>query len=271
MSLRGGRLGDRRGNLMNKLMRLLRRAFALLAMTLVFFAPRLHAKDEVILNEGKTLSGTITNENAEEVTIKLGVNMVLRVDKSKIKQIKYDSKKKAAPAIWSPPPSAKATGGKPPSAVPSPTPQKPAVKSNMPLPTLSNPDLKFDVRKEGVVWIEETLRKLPKGKGGGDALPIDWKWSWSGVSRTDGDNFRWKEAVVASTITSRGEVEMEHVQVYREAVDSFAQALNLMETKNEAILRKDSETLFKDTRTRASKRLQGLERRQAGRKTAIKK
>src|SRR5436190_15260785 len=65
---------------------------------LIFLWTGLQA-DEVRLKEGKVVTGTITDEDENEITMDIGHKMVLHVEKSKIESIKRDAPPTPTPAL----------------------------------------------------------------------------------------------------------------------------------------------------------------------------
>jgi hypothetical protein len=110
--------------------------------------------------------------------------------------------------------------------------------------------------------------------------------SWSGVPENEGTAFKWKSAVIVSTITARypgwkvkpkvdppkierwngfiGEVEhrgAEKEQIYQRSVESLGAALSALRRPTENDLKNESEALFQKMQVQVEMRQKGLSRR----------
>ena len=72
----------------------MRKTIGIFLLMLIVADLAIQAEDTVYLKEGKVLTGTIMDEDAKEVTLNLGANMVLCVEKSKIAKIEREKLQK---------------------------------------------------------------------------------------------------------------------------------------------------------------------------------
>src|SRR5262245_51337040 len=140
----------------------------LAVITLLLSLGTLSAKDEILLKEGKTISGNIVHEDADEVTIDTFPNMSVRVEKSKIKEIKR-APKASRGNVWTPPneTSTVPVAGKP-AVDKSTAPAKATPPAVQPKPVILSfkPQVMIESRKEGGISVQEGLvHKLYKVKG----------------------------------------------------------------------------------------------------------
>ncbi len=190
--------------------------------------------DELVLQDGKTLKGTITKEDAHEFTILLGSNMVLRVAKDKVTKA---VRTPAAPASSR-------------HVVHMPVASTSTVKSSSaPVEKKEEPV----ARKPGVS-VERTIVSGPTG----------WETSWEGAADKEGDQFKWKWAVIRATITEGASPSLGkgRVGIYTDASQSFADQLAVLRAPSEKMLRDDSTRLFDEMKEKAAKKIKGFERRE---------
>lgn len=282
---------------------------SLLFFLFLFSFSPVFAKDEVVLKEGKTLSGKIIHEDDKSITITTFPNMVVSVEKSKVSEIKRTPKATKAP-VWTPPAQTSTATVKTSTAAvaASTAPAKPAAPAApvvQPKPEILaiRPISSTDTRKEGAInVVEVVVHRVHKVKGAqfSDVKSADhstvWTSTWSGTPEAFGDRFRWKEGLLQSTITvtlpawspavppkddqikawneflpRTADYEAGKVLLYKEKSRSLATALSELQSKNEASLREESNALIKKFRDQADKRIQGYERVQSTKKNAPKK
>lgn len=245
------------------------------------------AADQVVLKEGKTIHGTITQEDANEVSIKTGSNMYLRIDKSKVREIKRGPKTAPArPSVRMDQLTPAATVAAPaPSTPTAATPAAPAMKTEKPELLHMKAVSRTTSRKEGGVQIFDTLShqlyevKAAKFSEAKKAVShTDWTVTWKdGVLRStisvrapdwvpavkpsDEDILAWNQF-----IKEKGDYEAGRVKIYQETVNSLAGRLDQMVPQNDKSLQAESEGLVKKAQEQADKRIQGYMRR-----TALKK
>lgn len=187
--------------------------------------------DKVVLKEGKVLHGKITDENPSEITIKLGPNMFLRVDRNKIKKIIRKKKKKEnvrTVTMESIEKKEKKKAKEDAGSAKDPVKEQKTVSPPKKKDTLLNiePGDVVRVNKKDNITLFETLvyktykvtgkkyeqvsdqifnRESGKGfKQGRSRVPgkAVFKASWNGVSQKEGDAVRWAEISLYSTATA---------------------------------------------------------------------
>lgn len=269
-------------------------------LILMSAANRLRA-DEIILNDGNTLTGTITKEDASEYTIRLRKNMYLRVEKESVSRVIRSEKKKEEPnVIRLLPPPAKST-----------SPAAP-VKSTAPAPAVMNiveaargqerinKNVRisetiiyktYEVPGESLEEIKDHILDRANGKGvkvGPERVisNISWEPIWSGETGRGARGAKWNAAVIRATITvilpewkapdepnnetvidwnkfieDTEAYERGRIRIYGSALDSFSEALQGLRTPSEKELKLESDKLFDQMKVRAQKRQQGYVRR----------
>lgn len=211
----------------------------IIALVFFIFFP-LHA-DEIILKEGKTLSGTIVDEDEREYMMRLGENMFLKVEKSKVAKVTREKREKIQAIRLS---DLQPKAAPSPLGVKSSSPSAPAKAA--PKPSGAEPQI---TEKEGVTY-KEWIGKKPK------APPF--QAGWSGDAGKEDGQARWKSLVVESTVSDKVEG---HIEIYRQSLQAFGQSMMALREKDEGTLKTESETLFARTKDRAHKRIQGFDRR----------
>lgn len=264
--------------------------------------------DRIVLHEGKTLSGTILSENASEVTINLGQNMFLRIEKSKVREIIRTKKtrdvreniirldsltKSAAPA----------------------KPSRPAAG-----PAVKNPveGSKTHESQKGGLKLTETIRCQTYGISGntfdavktaildpdtGKGFRTEYRRepaktilenSWEGTSATDGGRAKWATVVIRATMTvvmprwiapkrpDAKSVEqwnaflaeeethnLGHVEIYDQALVSLGDTLIKLRAADAAALKKSSDDVVRRWKQQTALRQKGYDRRAAGREFSV--
>lgn len=215
------------------------------------------------------MSGTIVYEDKEKITMDLGANMVLHIEKSKVRHVVRSPKQEDPRAVNKP--------------KPTPTP----------VVNLKNPVEKSESHQttEGGVTLNQThrtvVRPVPPAETDFSNVSGDVRLeaSWSGTAIQEGANFRWNALVIQSTVTSslpswlpakpteeQGKVWSEtltkiddqlkgHVDIYNHAVQSFGPRLLSLRAATESDLKVESERTWKGMLSRTEKQQQGLTRR----------
>jgi predicted secreted Zn-dependent protease len=202
-------------------------AFAVVAMLSVNLSA-----DELLLKEGKTLTGKIVKEDEVEYTIRLSHNMYLRVEKTKVVKVTKDQPEseatpltqttvKKAVTVSTTSATTAATATPTPSstaAVPNPSPVASAAKipdSEIRTKDRTNHGFKiseqvinkiYTVRGDTMDAIKSDILDSEKGKGvkvgnKREASGSEWITAWNGASATEEGKFKWKSGVVVATIT----------------------------------------------------------------------
>lgn len=191
--------------------------------------PPLLQADEVILLEGKTIYGKITQENPEEVTILIRPNMFLRVEKDKIQKIVRPQPKPEKNIIRYVTQASTSAAASTPTAVdqsfvirqPEPSPkqteypplleaQERIEKNEYEVGVVRVQELvsykpffvngkTFDDIRENI--FDERIGKGPKQEGRRRASQSEWKTAWLGEAVKGAHEFAWKTALVTSTLT----------------------------------------------------------------------
>ncbi len=228
---------------------------------------------EVMLKEGKVITGVITEEDEQEITMLLGHKMVLHVDKSKIESIKRDPAPTPIPNRNAPPlpppvkPKNAAAGDE----------AKQTVLDNVTLIQVKRTALSPVIKEKAPDFSALTSR-------------IDFEGHWNGEPSKEGAEVKWKSLVVAATTTSTlpaweptGSVPEDLAKAWDERLADLTQRLvghadiysdmlkaagpNLMSLRgaSEADLKAKSERAWKDLLYRAENRRRGLVRRERNR------
>jgi hypothetical protein len=191
--------------------------------------------DKVILHEGKTITGKITQEDDNEVMIKVKGNMFLRVEKSKIKDIERTVKPvdtrpvvtlesvTKANATPMPTPTNSPVAAQPPAPAPAvtPTPQAAVSPVASPIPTPSAIPTKVNAAPSGPTTnVNEkvdrkgklTLRvvtdadvQMVKEQPVGNECGVESKVmaTWQGTPALEEGQAVWKNMVIMSSVTVR--------------------------------------------------------------------
>lgn len=267
--------------------------------------------DEILLKEGKTLYGTITQETDTELTVRLANNMYLRVARSKVVSIAKDPKPVRTTyrmPLKQPQPGVKkstATTTAPVSIVKS-TQSAPTIA---PTPGLRQARASVErkaVDKKPVRIVIDTVVSTyaVSGKTAGEAVKkstldkAGWRPNWFGTSAKDGTFYKWKEAVVVATVTvsypfwkegaapSLNPAEADawtaflsglvaeqegRSTIYERALDSLAEELAQLNASSEAALKDESARRFDVMQKNAAKKLKGYDRHVAERKKVLTK
>jgi hypothetical protein len=267
-------------------------------------APRraIAAADELLLKEGKTIYGIITQESSDEYTIRTGQNMYLRVRKQSVQSVKRADRGPAR-LIW-----------------------KPAISSTTAAPPRDMPrvpqnEISTLVKVKGAVEIDETsARQVYRVQGNtfADVKPsirhpdaggskslvepsVTFHASWFGNADNKDGQMVWVWAVVRSTVnasvprwdypTSVADADVatwntflekadkrdaERAAIVRGELSRVAESIGALRCESASELRKRSNELFDSARSRAMRRLDefdqfaGLKRRSVA-KAATKK
>lgn len=229
-------------------------------------APPLGAADEIMLRGGKVLRGRITGETDDAYRIKLGANMYLSVEKSKVAAVTRDTP--PPPAVPGPP-AKKSPPAEP--AKPEPTKPEPAKKDPPPPPVPAAPPAppeageKKTIGKAVVTTLVETAvdRKL-------SATRIEWAATWDGAPATGGK--AWKSLNVRSTVkvvqppavsAEQAASDAGHLTIISDAVAQFARSASNLAAPDEKTLRAQTDSLLATVRSRAAKKRAGFERRRS--------
>ncbi|MCG3205034.1 MAG: hypothetical protein KCHDKBKB_01751 [Elusimicrobia bacterium] len=256
-----------------------------LASMMMLISPLLFS-DEIILKEGKTIQGKITGEDSQEYTILMGSNMVLRVHKDKVQKVNRDIVPKStrpiirsdsqAPVIAAssvtvanPRAPVSVMPGSPTSPTPLSSPEKVQVPTHVPSAPVRGVVQQSTLVKNAVT-VNRTLVISEKKSLSNEALysKMSWDISWSGEADKENDQFKWKWALVRSTITQvvpDSTASISHFQnkrdLYYSSEESFAEQLSTLRAKDESALRLESNQLFTQLKSLAEKKQLGLERR----------
>ncbi len=258
-----------------------------LFLAVIFLAGGNAAADELVLKEGKTLSGKITGEDARQYTILLGSNMVLRVDKNKVVKVVRTAPpaKPARPTIRTSDVAAIKTSTKTSTTPTASTPSTPAapVVSNIPALQVKS-GVETTSTANGNVKVEKSVVTSTVAVRGPEPSVIKTSWAVAWTGEAEGGQWKW--AVVRATITNvmprweaPAKAEPKTVEawnnflskagvhsagktgIYSQSIESFAAELAQLRSKDEATLRQESKQLFEAMKARAAKQQEGHERR----------
>ena|GEM_PF-4072377 len=260
-------------------------------LTLFNLDPSWGAK--IVLKEGKILQGKIVDEDEEKVTMVLGQNMVITVERDKIRELILDPK-----------PSVPKT---PTVTTESLQPDDTPLSASQTTEQKDKDEVVFNVKsnklhrqsKKGEVQIFETLLfepyylkdeayKAALGRIPDPKFPSKVKLtsSWNGAETSAGGQARWKSLVIQATMTitypfwtaplsaaQEDKVSWEsyikkvkvndedRIGIYARGLSSLGDALMAMQAANEADLKKKSQQLVTQELAKLEKRQQGYGRR----------
>lgn len=224
--------------------------------------------DRIVLKEGKTLTGKITSEDDQEVMIKLGGNMFLRVEKSKISTIVRTQPKQPQSS---------------PLIIMEKKEPKPSVRK-------VSEGSSFSRDQKGGLTIEETstvrissvtIEALAEAKERSSQCFMVSRWD--GAMNRDGI-FKWNTLLLQATMTvtyphwtvdvSSAEAqawgkhlahlekyEKGHLELNRQFLRNAGEALLNVRAKNEANLTKESNQIWDKYQDRLQKQRRGYDRR----------
>ena len=252
--------------------------------------------DEVTLNDGKVLSGTIVQEDKNEIGIMLGEKMFLRVDRSDIQSIKrtaealppepvhqrdpFEPRSNASPAAIK----------KPPLAQPSSDvvfSKKIAVEFIVISESIVEKKISFSGKKlsEAEDEILSALNEIAPEEVRLKALHSKVDCLWDGKSAPSGSGYGWREMEIVSTMTfsqadwnpgispKRDETETwdliaaqlkshdeKVLKTYEDALQDAAQVMVNLQCPSSNDLKNETEQLIKERISRADKKKRAVDR-----------
>jgi len=252
---------------------------------------------KVVLKEGKVLHGKITDESEEEITLRIGPNMYLRIERNNIKEI-IGAKRK--PAV---------TSKTQPKSKPKAKPAASSGEAKTSLIQLVSKTKKRVNKKDNITIYEsviyktyevsgKTLEKVAmeifdrtSGKGFPDgrrreASQTLMESSFGGKVITENGKSRWGEVVVWATMTVTGPFwkapkkvsrdtragwnafikgvkkhDLGHMDIYFRAIIEVGESAAALRMDNEKSLRENSAQIHSTLKNRAQKRQKGFDRR----------
>lgn len=224
------------------------------------------AADQIVLHDGKILSGTITDEDSNEVTILLAKKMILRIEKFRIQSLSRSS----------PPPDEKPKSVSVASAVPLLTPKETSTTDKI-------------VHDNAVYFLTKKVELRPLSQAvpdfGNLSGDVSFTGQWAGVPLEQGADVVWGSLVIESTSTAtfpqwtlaspspeeakkwnEGISQLDkrltaHLNIYSEIEETASASFLSLRGASKSDLKIKSDHLWSELLSRAEKRRQGLNRR----------
>jgi hypothetical protein len=243
--------------------------------------------DEVVLKEGKILTGKITEEDANVLTIDLAAHMVLHVEKSKIKEIHRDVKPESKRPIITMDQLKKESAAPKAGATPMAPP--------MLIKNAEEGSQTSQKKQDNISFFETLTTKtfVVEGPAAAPSHPSHLKWDirWEGKFGKEGTIFKWDSVQVFSTTTVsipywRGPKNPDaatvnawnsffqgvenhnkgHLEIYEEALASIGSGLTALRAGSEADLKAKTTSFVRTIMSRTERKQQGYDRREKTKK-----
>jgi hypothetical protein len=262
----------------------------------LFAFPFLSRADEVTLKQGKVLTGTIVQEDKDEIGITLGEGMFLRVDRSNIQSITRSSEDMApSPVHKRDPFEPRSNTGPTPKTKPTLAPpagdvvrsKKMAVEYIVISETIVEKKVFFagkkmtDARSAVLEALKETATEEVRSK----ALLSKFDCAWVGKSAPSGAGFGWRDMEIVSTMTfvqadwqpglspRRDETEAwdqlsaqlklhddKVLKNYEDTLQDVAQVMSTLQLPSGKELQTETDLLVKERISRADKKKRAIDR-----------
>lgn len=199
--------------------------------------------DTIVLNDGSALKGRIVDENKTQLTIILGTNMTLHVERENIREIHRTKKKNDQ------------------------DPKKLLLAEHVAVASVTIPthDLTTSI---GKVTLQQRWELSSESRN--DTV-------WTGVIQNKDNGVSWKSVVIVSTSYVRADYwlpissatikleplrkeEAGHQKVHTRFLHDFAEGISELTSNSEAQLRTESKQVYDVMAARAKKRLKGFDR-----------